>query len=245
MVATNRVTAKTAFLFTGQGAQVAGMGRGLYATSATFRSALDRCAALYAEYTGESLLDVVYPAEAGDERIDDTTYTQPALFALEYALAQLWQSWGIQPDLLLGHSVGEVVAACVAGVFSLEDAVRLVAARGRLMGRLPRDGAMVAVMAGEGLVQAALAVHGGAVAIAAINGPHSTVISGEREAVAAVAAGLAAQGVKSRELAVSHAFHSPLMEPILDDFRQVAQGIGYHTTPVAHRLQLDREGGRS
>ena len=144
----------------------------------------------------------------------------------------LWQAWGVEPDLLLGHSVGELVAACVAGVFSLEDGMRLVAARGRLMGALPQDGAMVSLLAGEARVQAAIAPYAQEVAIAAVNGPQSVVISGRRAAVLKIAEQLAAEGVKRRPLTVSHAFHSPLMEPMLADFRQVAAGITYHEPAV-------------
>jgi len=170
--------------------------------------------------------------------IDQTAYTQPALFALEYALAQLWQSWGVTPDLVIGHSVGEYVAACLAGVFSLEDGLKLIAARSRLMGTLPQDGAMVSLQADETRVQAALAAyatetpHPGdtrSVSVAAVNGPESTVISGQREAVLAIADQLAAEGVKTRQLTVSHAFHSPLMEPMLAEFRRIAAGITYHS----------------
>jgi len=269
VVSATQAPAKIAFLFTGQGAQYVNMGRTLYATDATFRATLDRCEALYREYTGESLLAVLYPEQKTEDRaqapdldaqskiqnqkskIDDTTYTQPALFALEYALATLWQSWGIQPDFLIGHSVGEVAAACVAGVFSLADGIKLMAARGRLMGTLPQDGAMIAVTATIADVERAITAYAAEtelveVAIAAINGPTSIVISGQRDAINAIAAVLTAETdtdtgstiqnpkLKIKNLNVSHAFHSPLMEPMLDAFRQVAESITYH--PPKQRL---------
>lgn len=160
-------------------------------------------------------------------RLNETVYTQTALFAVEYALARMWQSWGIEPDVVLGHSIGEYVAACVAGVFSLEDGLKLVAARGRLMQALPQAGMMVAVFAEEAKVAAAIQPYRESVSIAALNGPKNVVISGDYQAMGAVVNDLQTAGFDTRQLTVSHAFHSPLMEPMLTDFAQVAQEMSY------------------
>ena len=151
-----------------------------------------------------------------------TTYTQPALFAFEYALAQTWLSWSIEPHAVLGHSVGEYVAACLAGVFSLEDGLRLIAERGRLMGALPQNGSMAAVFADAQQVADIIQPYQDQVSIAATNGPENTVISGEIDAVQAVLDDLKELGILSKQLTVSHAFHSPLMDSILDDFESFA-----------------------
>ena len=164
-------TPEIVFLFTGQGAQYAGMGRQLYDAEPVFRAAMDQCAALANPHLTRPLLDVIWGNGDNGGLIDDTAFTQPALFAIEYSLAQLWRSWGVEPTAVMGHSVGEYVAATLAGVFSLEDGLKLIAARARLMSALPREGAMVAVFAEEATVRAALHGLEHSVSVAAANGP--------------------------------------------------------------------------
>lgn len=221
-------TPTVAWLFTGQGAQQRGMGEALAAWPA-FADALAAADAALAPHLGGASIRAVMRGEAHD--LDDTTWTQPALFALEVALAAAWSSLGVVPDVLAGHSIGEIAAAHVAGVLSLDDAAALVAARGRLMGALPRDGAMAMIFAPADEVRAALSDVEG-VEIGADNGPRATVVSGRTEGVDALVAAFDARDVGTRRLTVSHAFHSPLMDPMLDDFRMVLEGLTFHPARI-------------
>ncbi len=210
----------TAFLFSGQEALAAGMGGQLYETEAVFRETLDRCDQWVRDQLGQPLLSAAPP----ESRM---AYAQPALYALQCALVELWRSWGIAPDFVLGHSLGEYAAAYAAGVLDLYDGLRLVALRGRLMDALPARGHMVAVFATEAQVRAWIAAYAGQISIAAINGPEHLVISGDSAALDTLCAALRDQGVHWRRLAVAVAAHSPVVAPILDEFAAAAREIHY------------------
>jgi non-ribosomal peptide synthase protein (TIGR01720 family) len=217
-----------AFMFPGQGAQYANMGRGLFTSEETFRRTVDLCAERLIPELGCDLRDVLFPSDdqlaEADDRLKQTAITQPALFVIEYALAQLLIEWGVQPQAMIGHSIGEYVAACLAGVFSLEDALRLVAVRGRLMGEVA-GGSMLMVPLSEKEVAPLLSNH---VSLAAVNAPSMCIVSGTTGAIGELATTLKARDVACQPLHTSHAFHSWMMDPILEDFSALMKSVELH-----------------
>ncbi len=222
-----------AFVFTGQGTQHVAMGHALYETHDGFRATLDACARALASRGNRphGLLDVLFPSAEntaeGDALLARADYTQLALFALEVALAQVWLGWGLQPSVVMGHSLGEIAAATVAGVFSLDDGMKLVEARGRLMHALPEAGGMLVVFAHERDLDDVLARADARIGIAAFNGPGQIVLSGPVASLEKARRALEHRGIQTKRLKVTHAFHSPLMQPMLEDFRRVAESLSY------------------
>jgi acyl transferase domain-containing protein/surfactin synthase thioesterase subunit/acyl carrier protein len=220
--------APIAFMFSGQGSQHPGMAAELYRTHSVFRDAIDRCHALAEPHLEHGLREVIFAGDGDDALVHRTDYTQPALFAVEYALAELLKSWGVVPDAVIGHSLGEIAAACAADVLALEDAMRLVTARGALMHRLPGGGAMTSIMAEESAVRPLIERIAPEITVAAMNGPLNTVVSGDRDALKMLSEELDRQSITYRELRISNGFHSPRTEPILDDLERVAGEIKHN-----------------
>jgi phthiocerol/phenolphthiocerol synthesis type-I polyketide synthase E len=223
----DRYVAQVSFMFPGQGSQYPNMSRALYETEPLFRSVVDECCEKLTPLLGRSLLAIIYPVNGQEEaaalELAQTRYTQPALFVIEYALARLWMAWGIQPAAMIGHSVGEYVAACLASVISLDDALNLIALRGRLIQDLP-TGAMVGVLASASLIEPILRTMP-TLSIAAINTPDTCVVSGSHEEVAQFEINMAAMQVPCARLKTSHAFHSAMMEPACAAFREIVAAV--------------------
>jgi acyl transferase domain-containing protein/acyl carrier protein len=236
-----------ALLFSGQGAQRLGMGRELYSELALYRQTFDEVCAQLDEHLDGSVRDITFGVSPGSEistpgqsagaeaqltALDHTAFAQASLFALEVSLFRVLESWGLRPDFLVGHSIGELTAAYVSGMFSLKDACKLVAARGRLMGELPAGGAMVAIQATEQEVRSSLTDFEGLVAIAAVNGPSSVVLSGEQDAVDRLADLWRERSRKTKRLRVSHAFHSHRMDGMLDRFAEVLSEVSFSSPQI-------------
>ncbi len=231
------------FMFPGQGAQYAGMGAELYRTEPTFRAEVDRCAELLKAELQTDIREVMFPADrvrtrSPPELLVQTRFTQPALFVIEYALAKLWMSWGIKPAAMIGHSVGEYVAGCLAGVFTLEDALTLIARRAALVQAQP-GGAMLAIRLPEKEV---LTLLNPQLAIAAINSPNLCVISGSNEAIATLEEELAQKKIAARKLQTSHAFHSPMMEPVLAPFTELLRKIKFGEPQIPYVSNVTANG---
>jgi acyl transferase domain-containing protein/NADPH:quinone reductase-like Zn-dependent oxidoreductase/SAM-dependent methyltransferase/NADP-dependent 3-hydroxy acid dehydrogenase YdfG/acyl carrier protein len=233
--------ARVAFLFTGQGAQWAGMGRDLYDTRPVFRQVIDRCAAIFDARLPQPLLPVMWGAAGTEGLLDQTLYTQPALFSFELAMAELWRSWGLEPVCVLGHSVGEIAAAVLAGVFTLEDGATLVAERARLMHSLPAEGSMAAVLMPLAALEEQLARHP-AVTLAAANGPSNQVVAGPRAAVAALVQSLQAEGITCKPLAVSLPMHTAWLDPILPAWEEACRRVAMRA-PTGPVLLSNPQGG--
>ncbi|MEO6694449.1 MAG: acyltransferase domain-containing protein, partial [Ignavibacteria bacterium] len=230
---------KIAFLFPGQGAQYIGMGKELYDTNSLFRKTINRCDEILRDYLDKSLLEVLFfEKDENVNPIDETTYTQPALFAVEYSLAMVWMSWGIKPSLMMGHSAGEYVAACLAGAFSLEDGLKLVTERGRLMETLTSNGEMYTIFADEQTVKSAITGFESSVSLASINSPVKTVISGDKDSISKILPSFDASQTEYKKINVSIASHSPLMNSMIEEFRKVCSSIQYSTpsTPVVSNI---------
>ena len=218
---------KIVFMFTGQGSQYPKMGWDLYQTQPVFRETLNQCSQLLEPYLNTSLIDLLYHSNDSDKRIHEAFYTQPAIFSIEYALGKVWESWGIRPSVVMGHSIGEYAAACIAGIFSLKDGLKLVAERGRLISSLPENGAMATVIADQKKVVDIIDNYKDRISLAAVNAPENILISGQREAIEEVIEIFTDKDIPARLMQISHAIHSLLMEPIQNAFYDVASKIQF------------------